>query len=63
MLSENLKRKREEKGYSQEKLAQLCGITRNTISFIEVERVTEPNIKTLKLLANALDTTVQELIK
>lgn len=63
MLSNNLKRIREEKGYTQEQLAQLCGITRNTVSFIEVGKVTEPNIKTLKLLANALDTTVQELIK
>lgn len=37
IVSKNLKRIRTELGYSQEKLAELAGIDRKTISYIETE--------------------------
>ena len=63
MLDKNLKNKRAEKGYSQAKLAKLSDVSRNTINFIENGKVKTPMLDTLKSLANALDTTIEELIK
>lgn len=63
MLDKNLKNKRAEKRYSQAKLAKLSGVSRNTINFIETGKVKTPMLDTLKSLANALDTTIEELIK
>ena len=53
---------REQKNMSQEELERLSGISRQTISAIENEKVRE-NVKagTLLAIANALKTTVDDL--
>ena len=53
---------REQKNMSQEELERRSGISRQTISAIENDRVRE-NVKagTLLALANALETTVDDL--
>ncbi|MDP4143231.1 MAG: helix-turn-helix transcriptional regulator [Bacillota bacterium] len=48
-------RLRENKGYSQRKLAQVTGISNTTISRIEKDITTNPDLNTLKLLSKYLD--------
>lgn len=62
MLSNNLKRIREEQGYSKMKLAKKCGVSRRTIQLIE-DKKTSPNYQTMIALAKALNVSVEELIK
>lgn len=63
MLSENLKRIREEKGYSKMKLAKITGLSRKTIEFIENRTRNDTKIRTIEKLANGLDVSISELIK
>ncbi len=51
---------RVEKGMSQERLAELCGLHRNYIGAIERAERT-PSIVTAEKLAKALDTTLSNL--
>ena len=60
-LSKNLVYQRKLKGYSQEKLAELSGVTVRTIQRIERGDVNS-HMNTLKLLADALQIDVQELL-
>lgn len=60
-LSKNLMYQRKRKGYSQEKLAELSGVTVRTIQRIERGDV-NAHINTLKLLADALEVEMQELL-
>lgn len=54
--------KREEKGLSQNQLSKLSGVPQSVISDIESGKTKDPRIKTLISIANALETTVSELI-
>lgn len=63
MLDNNLKIKREEKGYSKMKLAKLSKISRKTIEFIESGKVKSPKLQTIEALAEALNIPIEELIK
>ena len=63
MLSENLKKIREKKGLSKMKLAKLSGISRRNIMLIETGRRKNPSIETVKALSNALNVSIEELIK
>src|SRR5215211_8490735 len=58
-LLEELKRLREEKGWSQTKLAQESGVDRATINQVEGGR-RSPTISTLELLATALGAEVAD---
>ncbi len=60
-LSKNLVYQRKLKGYSQEKLAELSGVTVRTIQRIEHGDV-NAHMNTLKLLADALQVNLQELL-
>lgn len=60
-LAKNLKKLRQAKGLSQEGLAQRLYITRQTVSGWETGRC-QPDLETLNLLAEALDTDVNELL-
>lgn len=60
-LSKNLVYQRKLKGYSQEKLAELSGVTVRTIQRIERGDVNS-HMNTLKLLADALEIDVQALL-
>ena len=58
----NLKRIRIEKGLTQTQLAEACGVTGQAISNYE-SGIREPSLKTLKMQANALDVSVDELLR
>jgi transcriptional regulator with XRE-family HTH domain len=62
-LAEIVKKLREEKGLSQEKLARLADVSNNTIVNIEAGKQNNPTIETLKRVAKALEINVDELIK
>lgn len=49
---------REQKNMSQEQLEQKSGISRQTISAIENDRITDVKVGTLMAIANALETTI-----
>lgn len=52
---------REAKGLTKERLAKLSGISRSMISMLEGEK-RHPTVVTVHALANAMETTVAELI-
>lgn len=62
-ISKTVKRLREKMGISQEKLARLADVSNNTIINIEAGKQGNPTIETLKKIANALDTPIEDLIK
>lgn len=61
-LSANLKIRRTEIKMTQKELAEKVGVEPATISKYE-SGMNEPNIKTLKSIAEALDTSIDELVK
>jgi len=62
-ITKNLRKMRESKGLSQEKLARLSDVANNTIVKIEAGKNKNPTLETLKKIAKALDISVDELIK
>lgn len=62
MLSENIKNFRKKKGLSQDKLAKLADVTLTTLVKLESGVNDNPTIKTLKKIADALETGIDELI-
>ena len=62
-LSKNLRKLREQKGLSQDRLAKLADVANNTIIKIEQSENINPTLETLKKVAKALDISVDELIK
>ena len=62
-LSKNLKKLREQRGLSQDRLAKLADIANNTIIKIEQGENQNPTLDTLKKIAKAFDVSVDELIK
>jgi len=61
-LSKNLRKLREQKGLSQDRLAKLADIANNTIIKIERGENQNPTLDTLKKLAKALVVSVEDLI-
>lgn len=62
-IGKNLKRLREQKGISQDRLSKLADISLNTIAKLELEQSPNPTIETLQKLAKALDVNVSEIIE
>ena len=62
-LANNLKKLREKKGLSQDRLAKLADVANNTIIKIEQGENINPTLDTLKKMAKALDVSVDELIQ
>ncbi len=60
VLKNRLKEVRVEKGFSQQQLAELVGVSRNTISSIETGQFT-PTAKLALVLCIALDKKFEEL--
>ncbi|MDD4625016.1 MAG: helix-turn-helix transcriptional regulator [Candidatus Paceibacterota bacterium] len=58
----NLKRLREQKGWTQEKLAQESGISYHTLIKIERGFIKDPRLATLKKLSEALDISIDRLV-
>jgi transcriptional regulator with XRE-family HTH domain len=62
MIAQNIKKYRKKKGISQDKLSKLAGVTYNTIIKIESGATLNPRVETLRLIAKALDVTVDSLL-
>ena len=62
-ISENLKKLREKKCYSLEKVARLADLSLNTIVKVENGVNKNPTIETLTKIAKALEVGVDDLIK
>ena len=62
-LAKNVKRLREDKGLSQEKLARLADVANNTLIKMETGENKNPTLETLKKVAKALEVSVDDLIK
>ena len=62
-ISKNLRKLRETKGLSQEKLARLSDVANNTIVKIEAGKNQNPTLDTLKKIAKALGISIDELTK
>lgn len=62
-IAQNIKQKRKELNLSQDKLSKLAGVAYNTIVKIESGENLNPTIETLRKIAKALNTEVDELIR
>ena len=62
-IAENLKKLRDKKGYSLEKVARLADLSLNTIVKVENGTNQNPTIETLTKIAKALEVGVDDLIK
>lgn len=58
----NLKKLRNKKGWSQEKLAREAGISYQTLIKIEQGRIQNPKLETLIKLAKVLGVSLDELV-
>lgn len=63
MIGKNIKKFRQEKGISQDRLSKLADLSLNTIVNIESGGNPNPTIETLNKIAAALSVTINELIK
>lgn len=62
-ISKNIRKLREQKGISQDRLSKLADISLNTIAKLELDDSPNPTIETLQKIAKALDVKVEDLIK
>jgi len=62
-ISKNIRKFREQKGISQDRLSKLADISLNTITKLELDETQNPTIETLQKIAKALEVKVEDLIK
>ncbi len=62
-IGKNIKRFRQEKGLSQDKLSKLADLSLNTVVKIELDDSPNPTIETVQRIAKALEVSVDELLK
>lgn len=62
-LIKNIKKYREQKNISQDKLSKLACVSLNTITKIEAGDTLNPTIKTVKKIADALNISLDKLMK
>lgn len=62
-LANNIKRLREAKGLSQEKLARLADVANNTLIKMESGENQNPTLVTLRKVAKAFSVSVDDLIR
>jgi len=63
LIGKNIKKFRQEKGISQDRLSKLADLSLNTVVNIESGGNLNPTIETLTKIANALGVKVDDLIK
>jgi len=63
IIAKNIKKYREKKGISQDKLSKLASITLHTITKIESGATLDPRIETVKKIADALGVSIDDLMK
>ncbi len=62
MLAQNIKKHRKKHKLSQEELAKKAGITYSTLIKLETGVNDNPTIKTLRKIADALETNLDKLV-
>ena len=62
MIGKNIKKLREQRGVSQDRLSKLADISSNTIAKLELDNSPNPTIDTLQKIAKALNVEVNDLI-
>lgn len=62
-IGKNLKKIRQDKGISQDRLSKLADLSLNTVVTVESGTNPNPTIETLTRIAKALDVGVDDLIK
>ncbi len=62
-IAKNIKKLRQKKGISQDRLSKLADLSLNTIVNVEVGNNSNPTIETLEKIAKALDVSVDGLLK
>lgn len=62
-INKNIKLYRGKRKISQDKLSKLAGITLHTLTKIESGATSDPRIETVKKIANALNITIDKLLK
>ena len=62
-IGKNIRKLRQQKGLSQDRLSKLADISYNTVIKLESGNITNPSIDTLQKLARALSVGVDDLLK
>ena len=62
-ISKNIKKLRQAKSLSQDRLSKMADVSYNSIIKLETGGITNPTIETLQKIAKALNVSVDELIK
>ena len=62
-IGKNIKKFRQEKELSQDKLSKLADLSLNTIVKIELDESPNPTIETIQKIAKALAVSVDDLLK
>ena len=62
-IGKNIKRFRQDKGFSQDKLSKLADLSLNTVVKIELDESPNPTIETIQRIAKALEVSVDDLLK
>jgi len=62
-IGKNIKKFRQEKGLSQDKLSKLADLSLNTVVKIELDESPNPTIETIQRIAKALAVSVDDLLK
>jgi len=62
-IGKNIKKFRQEKELSQDKLSKLADLSLNTVVKIELDESPNPTIETIRKIAKALDVSVDDLLK
>ena len=62
-IGKNIKKFRQDKELSQDKLSKLADLSLNTIVKIELDESPNPTIETIQKIAKALDVSVDDLLK
>jgi len=63
MLAKKIRKLRNKKGLSQERLARLAGVSYNTVVKIESGESKNPTFQTMAGIAKALEVSLDELVK
>lgn len=62
-IGKNIKKYRQEKELSQDKLSKLADLSLNTVVKIELDESPNPTIETIQKIAKALNVSVDDLLK
>lgn len=62
MIGDNVRKIRQEKHLSMERLSKITGLSRYTIDKIEHSRINDFRLSTLQKIANALEVDIIEII-